>query len=141
MYSFLLHFHSGLRYLLILAIVTLLVSVAYSLLGKKNILKAHHTLSLILMILAHLQFLFGLILFGISPMVDLNNMFKDDHTRYWSLEHISMMLVAIILITLARITSKKAENSLKKLRKLFWFNLSAVVVIVIALLQSGRGIF
>jgi hypothetical protein len=66
---------------------------------------------------------------------------KDATARYWLVEHISMMVISIVLITMARITAKKLTDSTAKYRRLFIFNGIALVLILVAIMQSGRGFF
>jgi len=48
-------------------------------------------------------------------------------------EHSTMMIIAIILITMGRIMSKKATTDQAKFKKLFWFNFIALLVILAAI--------
>jgi hypothetical protein len=66
---------------------------------------------------------------------------KDTTARYWLVEHGSMMIIAIVLITLGRITTKKIADSAMKYKKLFVYNGIALVLILVAIQMSGRGIF
>jgi uncharacterized membrane protein len=101
--------------------------------------KIDNSLSLSLFIATHLQLTFGLILYFISPQVQfVSGMMKDKTLRYWAVEHITMMLIAVIFITLARITAKRMKDSSARHRRLFVFNLVALVLIVVAIIQSGR---
>ena len=63
---------------------------------------------------------------------------KDKTLRYWAVEHISVMLIAIILITLARITAKRMEDSTAKHRRMFIFNFIALGLILVSIISSGR---
>jgi len=64
---------------------------------------------------------------------------KDATTRYWLVEHNTAMLIAIVFITLARTTSKKMVVSTAKHKRMFIFNLIALVIIVLTISISGRG--
>ena len=65
---------------------------------------------------------------------------KEDLIRYWSVEHLGMMLIAIALVTISRIAIKKLDNGKLKFRRLFIYNLIALVIILASIVQSGRGI-
>jgi fucose permease len=52
-----------------------------------------------------------------------------------------MMLIAIVLITVARITSKKLSNDVAKHKRMFIFNSIALVVILVTIAMSKRGFF
>jgi hypothetical protein len=95
-----------------------------------------------LFMVTHIQLLLGIILFFVSPAVVFSGAsMKDPIARYWLVEHSTMMLIAIILITLARITTKKITDSTAKYKKLFIYNAIALLLIVVAIMQSGRGFF
>ncbi len=65
---------------------------------------------------------------------------KDASTRYWTVEHNFMMLIAIVLITIARISHKKLPTDEAKHKRLFVLNVIALLIIVVAILYSGRGL-
>ncbi|APD06570.1 hypothetical protein UJ101_01041 [Flavobacteriaceae bacterium UJ101] len=59
----------------------------------------------------HLQLVFGVILYIISPMVIFGaETMKTSELRLYALEHPLMMLLGIILITIANVKLKKAEK-------------------------------
>jgi hypothetical protein len=61
-------------------------------------------------------------------------------TRYWTVEHISMMLIAVTLITVARITHKKISSDEGKFKRLLYLNTIALMVIIGAIVMSHRGL-
>jgi membrane protein DedA with SNARE-associated domain len=65
----------------------------------------------------------------------------DATTRYWTVEHISMMIFAIILITVGYSRSKKIATAEGKHRAIAIFYILAIVVIVAAIIQSHRPMF
>jgi Na+/citrate or Na+/malate symporter len=65
---------------------------------------------------------------------------KDATTRYWTVEHVTIMIIAVALITAARITSKKMAADAAKHKRLFIFNAIALVIILTGITLSGRGI-
>ena len=98
--------------------------------------------SLWLFILTHSQLLLGLILYFVSPLVIFDGAsMKNAVVRYWLVEHITMMLIAVVLITMARVTAKKMTDAVAKHKRLFIFNLIALIFIVAAIAMSGRGFF
>ena len=58
-----------------------------------------------------------------------------------SVEHISTMIIAITLITLSRITTKKLSDARAKHKRVFLYNAVAVLLILMAISMSGRGFF
>jgi hypothetical protein len=143
MYSTLLGLHSGLRYLVLLLLAVSLLLAIVGLFGKKPYTQTNRKLNLFAMISTHIQFLVGLILYFFSPLVNYSNMgqaMKETMTRYWTVEHSVMMLFAIVLITLGHSRSKKAADDFNKHRSIALYYGLAVLVIVVAIYQSGRPI-
>jgi uncharacterized BrkB/YihY/UPF0761 family membrane protein len=143
MYSTLLGLHSGLRYLVLLLLAVSLLLAIVGLFGKKPYTQTNRKLNLFAMISTHIQFLVGLILYFFSPLVNYSNMgqaMKETMTRYWTVEHFVMMLFAIVLITLGHSRSKKAADDFNKHRSIALYYGLAVLVIVVAIYQSGRPI-
>jgi len=141
MYNALLHTHSTLRYLVLLLLIVVVVKSLLGWLNKSSFSKLDNKLSLWLLILTHLQFLAGLFLYFVSPFVQFSSTTMNDHTtRYWTVEHGFMMLIAIALITVARVSHKKLATDEAKHKRLFILNALALLIIVIAILFSGRGL-
>jgi hypothetical protein len=141
MYPGLLHSHSYLRYAVLLLLVVVIVASLAGWLGKKPYTGTNNKLSLSLLIATHLQFLLGLLLYFVSPFVQFNgSTMKDAASRYWAVEHVSMMIIAVVLITVARSTAKKMTSDESKHKRLFIFNSIALIIILAAITMSGRGI-
>ena len=142
MYNALLVTHSYLRYIVLILLIVVIISSVLALIKKKPYTPGDNKLSLFLFISTHLQLLVGLILFFVSPVVQFSGeAMKDPTTRYWLVEHNTAMLIAIVLITLARTTSKKMTDSQARHKRMFIFNLIALIIIVVAISMSGRGFF
>jgi len=110
-------------------------------LGKKPYTNTNNKLSLFLLIATHLQFLLGLTLYFVSPAVQFNSStMKEASIRYWTVEHISMMIIGVALITVARNTAKKMTVDESKHKRLFIFNSIALLIILASIAMSGRGI-
>ena len=141
MYTGLLHTHSLLRYFVLAALVVVVVISLQKWLGQKPYSKFDHTAGLYLFIFTHFQLLVGILLYFKSDLVQFNSTtMKTTELRYWAVEHITLNLIAIVLITLARTTSKKMTDSTQKHKRMFLFNAIALVIIVISVAMSGRGI-
>jgi len=137
----LLHLHTLLRYFILLALVLVIVKALLGWMGKKPYTKLDDKMGLYLFIFTHMQLLVGLILYFVSDVVQFNEAtMSNKDLRYWAVEHISIMLISIVLITMARITSKKMNSDDAKHKRMFIFNAIALVLIVMAIAMSGRGI-
>ena len=139
MYTFLLQAHSGLRYLVLLGLLIVIVTSLLGWLNRKPYTATDNRLSLILFIATHTQLLVGLILYFVSPFVKFDSTtMSDKMTRYWTVEHIFGMIVAVVLITLARSTSKRMTDDNAKHKRMFIFNFVALVVIAAIILIGDR---
>ena len=139
MYTELLHTHSALRYVVLIGLLIVVVTSLMGWMNRKPYTATDNKLSLILFIATHTQLLVGLILYFVSPFVKFGETtMSDKTTRYWSVEHIFGMLVAVVLITLARSTSKRMSVDNDKHKRMFIFNFVALVVIVAIILISDR---
>ncbi len=141
MYNFLLGLHSGLRYIVLLLLVVAIVLAVTALFGKKDYTQTNRKINLFAMIATHTQLLAGLVLYFFSPLVQYANMgeaMKNTLTRYWTVEHAVLMLFAVALITVGHARSKKGVLAINKHRAIALYYGLAILVIVIAIYQSGR---
>jgi hypothetical protein len=138
MYTGLFHTHSSLRYILLLLLIVVIVKSLLGFVNKKPFGKADDKLSLFLVIFTHIQFIVGLTLYFVSPFVQFGSTTMSDKvTRYWTVEHIFGMVIAVMLITVARSTSKRMTDSTAKHKRLFIFNALALVIIIAVVLMGG----
>ncbi len=137
-----LHLHSLLRWVILLLLIVGLIQAF----GKKESIKST---SLWLMIAAHTMLLIGLyqwvagrygIMKGLPETVP--SLMKDSFYRFYWVEHPLLMLVAIILITLARGKAKTLNY-----KNTGWLLLIALIFILVAVpwpfreAGAGRGWF
>ena len=142
MYSTLITLHSVLRYFVLLLLIIVIVKSLMGWQRKEAYTAGDNKLSLRLFIFTHTQLLIGIILYFVSPLVVFSGTsMKDSLMRYWLVEHNTMMLIAIVLITVARITAKKLSDPVAKHKRMFIFNTIALIVILTAISMSGRGFF
>lgn len=142
MYSLIHLFHSTVRYFVLIFLIIIIVRSLVAWMNKKEYSKMDDKVSLWLFMLTHTQLLIGLILFFFSPLVIFSAAsMKDSVARYWLVEHNTMMLIAIVLISVGRISIKKMTDSVAKHRRLFILNTIALLIIVMAIAMSGRGFF
>lgn len=139
MYPFLFQTHSYLRYFILLGLVIVIVKALLGMVNKQPYTKLDDKLGLITFIFTHTQLLVGLILYFVSPFVKFGSTtMSDKMTRYWTVEHVTGMIIAVVLITVARVTSKKMTNDEAKHKRMFIFNLLALAIIIGIILMSDR---
>ena len=85
------------------------------------------------MITLHLQLIFGLLLYMMRGWMDMlgeEGTMTNSHTRFFAVEHISIMIVAIVLGTLGHSLSKRATGSQAKFkRQALFFGLCLLLVL------------
>ncbi|HLZ15715.1 MAG TPA: hypothetical protein VKQ08_01695 [Cyclobacteriaceae bacterium] len=134
--------HSLNRYVLLILLLVVIGKSLKGWLNKSPFEKADDKLSLFLFISTHTQLLLGLILFFVSPVVVFSGAsMKETVARYWLVEHSTGMLISIVLISLGRILSKKLSDGAAKHKRLFMYNIVALVIILAIIGQSHRGFF
>lgn len=136
MYEILFQTHSGLRFVVFFALVIATLLAFAGWFGNTPFGKGNRIFNLVTMISTHLQVVLGLVLYFYSPHVQFNSgTMKQDDTRYWTVEHITMMLIAAVLITIGNIKSKKAlNNTIKHRSTAIFFGLALLIIIVTILL-------
>lgn len=135
LYSFLLAFHSFWRWVVL---VTLITSVFRSYIGKKDKLvfsRKDDQLRLLTVISAHIQLTIGVVLYAVSPIVSYfwNNFGKAVHERqirFFGMEHITVMISAVVILTIGSSKVKKQEDDYKKYSTMFfWFGIALLLIL------------
>lgn len=135
MYNILLHAHSGLRWVILLLIIEGALKSTRGWIQKREYSSYDNKISLFALIGAHTQLVIGFALYFISPKVRLDDMagaMKDPLLRFFTVEHVSMMIIAVALVTIGRIKSKKQDEGWKKHKTVSIFFLLALIIIIVA---------
>lgn len=128
--------HSLLRWAII---ILLLVNISRNFLYHTTDYTAKdRTWNLRLVVISHLNLLIGLYQYffgekGIALVktYGMAGVMKTAHLRFWVVEHIAGMLIAVVLITITSSISKKpSDAAAAKHKKLMWFYIAALVVII-----------
>ncbi|MXV37144.1 hypothetical protein GO491_00420 [Flavobacteriaceae bacterium Ap0902] len=113
MYEFLVNFHSGWAYLVMLLTVVLMVAMLYHYFTKTPL---HHTIRKVAfytVLSFHIQFLIGVVLYIVSPRIQgfwqAGTAMNVKENRLLALEHPLMMFTAVILVTIANAKIKKNQ--------------------------------
>jgi tetrahydromethanopterin S-methyltransferase subunit E len=142
MYPILLLTHSLVRYFILIFLIWVIIKSFSAWRSANGFTSADEKAGVWLLILSHVQLLLGFGLYATSGLVQFSpETMKNAVLRYWTVEHIFMMIIAIALITIGRISSKKVSDVQVKGERLFWFNFAALLLIVVAILLSDRGFF
>jgi uncharacterized membrane protein len=119
MYEILKHTHSGLRWV---ALILILLAI-YNSITAKEFTKREKLINLFSMVSLHTQLLLGLVLYFISPRISFaSGWMKDASFRFYGMEHLAGMLIAVALITIGYVKSKKGTSpaAIYKPIKLFY---------------------
>lgn len=139
MYDILRSAHSGWRYIVLILLVLAVVKAVSGWLGNKTYTKGDKSLNLFTLISAHIQLLIGLVLYFMGGWYKMNAT-GDAAVRYFKMEHISMMILAIILITIGYSRSKKLIAGVAKHRAISIFFGLALMIIVVAILLMVKDV-
>ena len=131
MYNLLVHLHSVNRWI-VLGLIILSIAKAFSgWFEKKDFLPADKKVSLFALIFTHIQLILGLGLFFISPYVSFEEgAVKDAILRFYTMEHFSFMIIAIVLITLGYALSKRAKADITKFKRIAVFYLIGLLIML-----------
>jgi len=145
LYAFLLHLHSVIRWIVLLL---LLVAIFNSLVaGNRPFIRTDARTGSILVIFADLMLLIGLALWYFGPrgykviqQMGMNAAMKDPYVRFFAIEHLTGMLIAIILLHIGKAQGKKAISDKSKHRRTLVFYLLALLIIIISIPWPFRQI-
>ena len=131
MYNILKSAHSGWRYIVLILLVIAVINALSGWFGNKTYTEGNRKLNVFTLISAHIQLLIGLVLYFLSPLTKLP--MRDAIGRYFKAEHTSMMIIAIILITVGNAKSKKVADAVAKHRTIAVFFSLALILIIVAI--------
>ena len=137
MYTGLLHTHNMFRWLVLLTLVLAVIFAFSGWMKKQDWNKKDNLTGLLLTIFIDIQFLVGIILYAfLSPVTkaafnDFGAAMKNADLRFYAVEHILMMIIALVLVHIGRSKSKKATAPWKKHRiAAIFYGISLVVILV-----------
>ena len=135
-YPFLLNLHNILRWAVLLGGLYAITKSVLGIMHKRAYTKQENISHAVFVGLCHAQLLIGLILYFISPAVDValaNGMgaaMKVPELRFVAVEHISTMIIAIVLIQVGRSLSKKATDAMVKHRRaVIFFSIGMLLIL------------
>jgi NADH:ubiquinone oxidoreductase subunit 2 (subunit N) len=128
MNSILTHAHSGLRWV---AIILLLLAIVNAFTAK-SFEKKHKMINLFTMITLHTQLIIGLVQYFITSgkVKFFDGWMKEAAFRFYGMEHLMGMLIAIVLITLGYSKSKRGTTDSEKFKPIKLFYLIGFILIL-----------
>ncbi len=144
LYSITLATHNIMRWVVVILAVYALVRVYMGLFGKKEFTETDRKALSFFSIGMDIQLLLGLLLyFVLSPItkVAFSNFgaaMGDSNLRFFAVEHISIMVIAVILAHVAVIMTKRASDSAAKFRRAALWETLSVLALLFAIPWATR---
>lgn len=148
MYTGLLHLHSLLRWVLLILLVVMIYRAFTGKRSGRAFDATDRKMSLFTMISAHLQLVIGLMMYLMndtiaSALSDMAAVMKNSGLRFLVVEHVTTMIIGIVLVTIGHIKAKKAATDTAKFQSIFVFYLIGLVLIISRIpwpfMEVGQG--
>ena len=134
MYNIVKILHSYWAYLVLLILALAVLNALYKSFSGKEYEAKDFRISLFALIVSHLQLLIGIVLYFVSPRLDLfgelgmGGVMKDAVSRLYLVEHPLINIIAVVLITIGYSKHKKKLTSQSKLKMIAIFYTIALVL-------------
>lgn len=129
--------HNLLRWAVLLFGLWTLLNALTGVFGKRKFTAGDNRSNLLFMISCDIQLLLGLILYfsnsWFDRLKDLGNNMKDPYNRFFTMEHISLMLVAWVLVHVGRASVKRAGTDASKHKRMLVFFGIAILLILVSI--------
>ena len=127
--------HSTLRWVALALLVVVVVKSVQGARGNTPFTEGQRKLGLFTMIALHLQLVIGLVLYIKHPLgmnlLGEDSTMSDSYSRFFAMEHPTMMIVAIVLGTLGYSLSKRAADDAAKYKKqALFFGLCLLLIVL-----------
>lgn len=134
MFDILKHAHSGLRWVVLALLIYAIYNAYTGWKSNRNYGESDRKVNLFTMISAHVMLLLGLALWIMGGRYNIDGeVMKNAALRFYAVEHLAMMLVAIILITIGNGRAKRGATDEKRFKGSFWFFLISLVIILVSI--------
>jgi hypothetical protein len=134
MYFTILLLHSWVRWLVLISLLVAIFRAYQGWLGNRLFTAFDNTLRITTTTIAHVQLLLGIILYIISPVVRyflqyFKTAVHQREIRFFGMEHITMMLIAIVLLTIGSVRTKKQRTSRQQFKTMaIWFSIALLII-------------
>ena len=139
MYNGLLHLHNLMRWVILVLIIIAIFRHLSGMNSKRAVNAGDKKIDLFLMISAHITLVIGLYQWITGPWglkliqnVGMGEVMKNSGYRLFAVEHITGMIIAIVLITVGRGAVKRATSAAAH-KKAFWCFLIALIVMLVTI--------
>jgi hypothetical protein len=126
--------HNLLRWAVMLFGLWTLFSAISGVISRRNYTVSDGRSNFFFMLSCDIQLLLGLILYFVNSwfdrLKDLGNNMKEANTRFFTMEHALLMIIAWILVHVGRVSVKRATTaSSKHKRSLLFFGLAILLIL------------
>lgn len=140
LYTILKHAHSGFRWIVLLLLLGAAVNALLKWRNRSAMGQSDRKLSLFAMVFTHVQFLIGLVLYFISERVVFSpESMKVAVNRFFLVEHPSLMILAVIMVTIGYSRAKRSTSDEMAFRRTFWFYLIGLLLILAGIPWPMQG--
>jgi len=135
MYAFILALHSLIRWFVLASLLFALYRAYAGWLGNKVYSKFDDRVQVITATIAHIQLTVGLWLYFISPIANyfishFKEVVHERQIRFFGMEHVTMMLIGITLITIASAKAKRKTTDQEKFKTIaIWLTIALLVIL------------
>ena len=137
MYSFLLALHSLIRWLVLSSLLFAIYRAYRGWFAAKPFAKYDENARYFTTLILHTQFIIGIALYFISPVVyyflhHFNVAVHERQIRFFGMEHVTMMFVAIVVISIGSAKTKRKPSDAEKFRTMaIWFTIGLLIIFII----------
>jgi len=136
MYSTVLALHSLVRWFVLIGLLFSIFRAYSGWLSKRCFSRFDNSVRHWTATIAHIQLVFGLWLYFISPITDYFLHFYKDavherEIRFFGMEHSIMMIMAIIIITVGSAKTKRQQTDNEKFKTMaIWFTIGLLIILI-----------
>jgi NADH:ubiquinone oxidoreductase subunit 2 (subunit N) len=132
--------HSGLRWIVLGLLIYALIN-AFT--KKDSYEKSDRLLNMFAMVSLHIQLVIGLILYFTSSKVSFVEGWMSEKTgifRFYGMEHILLMIIAIVIVTIGHGKAKRATENTKKHKTIALFYTIGLILILASIPWPFRNL-
>ena len=136
MYQTLTFYHNFMRWLVLASLVYALYRAYKGYLSRSTFSKTDNIVRHWTATIAHIQLLIGMVLYFRSPVIkyfisNFKEAVNNFDMAFFGLIHSSLMLIAIVLITIGSAISKRKQTDTEKFKTmLVWFSVAFIIIFV-----------
>lgn len=135
MYNTLLALHSLTRWLVLVSLVFAIFCSYFGWLLNRPYLKFDNSVRHVTATIAHIQLVLGIWLYFISPITSyflhhFNTAVHERTIRFFGMEHVTMMLIGITVITIGSAKAKRKNTDREKFKTMaVWFTIALLIIL------------